>query len=53
MGAPTSMKAHEQTAISTILHPPKVWEEFLDETFALFLKLVFTIFYQFFYFFTE
>ena len=29
------MKAHEQTAISTILHPPKVWEEFLDDVYSI------------------
>ena len=38
MGGPASsttaeiyMQAHEQTAISTKLHAPKVWERFIDE----------------------
>ena len=38
MGGPASsttaeiyMQAHESTAISTALHPPKVWERFVDD----------------------
>ena len=29
------MQAHEQTAISTTLHPPKVWEQFADEVYSI------------------
>ena len=42
MGGPASsttaeiyMQAHEQTAISTKLHAPKVWERFIDEVYAI------------------
>ena len=42
MGAPASsttaeiyMQTHEHTAISTALHPPKVWEQFLDDVFSI------------------
>ena len=29
------MQAHERTAISTALHPPKVWEQFLDDVYSI------------------
>ena len=29
------MQAHEHTAISTALHPPKVWERFLDDAYSI------------------
>ena len=42
MGGPASsttaeiyMHAHEQTAISTALHPPKVWERFVDDIYSI------------------
>ena len=42
MGGPASsttaeiyMHAHEQTAISTALHPPKVWERFVDDVYSI------------------
>ena len=28
--------AHEHTAISTALHPPKVWEGFADDVYSIF-----------------
>ena len=43
MGGPASsttaenyMQAQEQTAISTALHPPNVWESFADGTSKIF-----------------
>ena len=42
MGGPTSsstgeiyMQAHEDTAISMVLHPPKVWEQFVDDLYSI------------------
>ena len=42
MGGPASsttaeiyMQAHESTAISTALHPPKVWEQFVDDVYSI------------------
>ena len=42
MGGPASsttaeiyMQAHESTAISTALHPPKVWERFVDDVYSI------------------
>ena len=42
MGSPASsttagiyMQAHESTAISTALHPPKVWEQFVDDIYSI------------------
>ena len=42
MGGPTSstiaeiyMQAHESTAVSTALHPPKVWKRFLDYVYSI------------------
>ena len=41
MGGPDSsttkiyMQAHEQTAISTALHSPKVWEQFVDDVYSI------------------
>ena len=29
------MQAHESTAISTALHPPKVWERFVDDVYSI------------------
>ena len=29
------MRAHESTAISTALHPPKVWERLVDEVYSI------------------
>ena len=29
------MQAHERTAISTALHPTKVWERFVDDVFSI------------------
>ena len=29
------MQAHERTAISTILHPPKVWGQFADDDHSI------------------
>ena len=42
MGGPASsttaeiyMQAHESTAISAALHPPKVWERFVDDVYSI------------------
>ena len=42
MGGPASsttaeiyMQAHESTAISTALHPPEVWEQFVDNVYSI------------------
>ena len=32
------MQTHEQTAISTVLHPPKVWERFVDDLYSIFKR---------------
>ena len=29
------MQAHESTVISTALHPPKVWERFVDDVYSI------------------
>ena len=29
------MQAHERTAISTVLHPPKVWEQLVDDVYSI------------------
>ena len=29
------MQAHERTAISTTLHPSKVWEQFVDKVYFI------------------
>ena len=29
------MQSHEDTAISTALHPPKVWERFIDDIYSV------------------
>ena len=29
------MQAHESTAISTAPHPPKVWEQFVDDVYSI------------------
>ena len=29
------MQTNERTAISTALHPPKVWEQFVDDVYAI------------------
>ena len=43
MGGPASsttakiyMQAYERTAITTALHPPKVWEQFVDDVYSIF-----------------
>ena len=33
--AETYIQAHESTAISTALHPPKVWERFVDDVYSI------------------
>ena len=42
MGDPTSstaaeiyMQVHERTTISTALHPPKLWERFVDDIYSI------------------
>ena len=46
MGNPASsttaeiyMQAHERTAISTTLHPPKVWERFVDGVYSILKRM--------------
>ena len=46
MGGPTSstaaeiyLQAHEQTAISMTLHPPKVWERFIDDVYSILKRM--------------
>ena len=29
------MQAHERIAIFTALHPPKVWEQFVDDVYSI------------------
>ena len=29
------MQAHEDTTISTALHPPEVWEKFVDDIYSI------------------
>ena len=29
------MQSHEDTATSTALHPPKVWERFIDDIYSV------------------
>ena len=29
------MQAHERTVINTALHPPKVWERFVDDVYSI------------------
>ena len=43
MGGPASstraeiyMQAYEHTAITTALHPPKIWKQFLDDIYSIF-----------------
>ena len=45
MGGPASsttaeiyMQAHEHIAMSTALHPPKVWEQFFDDFYPIFKR---------------
>ena len=45
MGGPPSsttagiyMQTHESTAISMALHPPKVWERFVDDVYSIFKR---------------
>ena len=46
MGGPASsntakiyMQAHEHNAISTALHPPKVWERFVDYVYSILKRM--------------
>ena len=29
------LQTHEQTVVSTVLHPPKVWERFVNEIYSI------------------
>ena len=53
MGGPASsttaeiyMQAHERTAISTALHPPKVWERFVDDVYSILKRAHLENFFQ-------
>ena len=46
MGGPASsttgeiyMQAYEHTAITTAMHPPKVWERFVDEVYSILKRM--------------
>ena len=32
------MQAYERTAITTALHPPKVWERFINDVYSIFKR---------------
>ena len=40
------MQAHERTAISTALHPPKVWERFVDDVYSILKRTHLENFFQ-------
>ena len=40
------MQAHERTAIFTVLHPPKVWERFVDDFYSLLKRTHLENFFQ-------
>ena len=40
------MQAHERTAISTALHPPKVWELFVDDVYSIVKRTHFQNFFN-------
>ena len=40
------MQAHERTAISTALHPPKVWEQFVDDVYSILKRTHLENFFQ-------
>ena len=40
------MQAHEHTAIFTVLHPPKVWERFVDDFYSLLKRTHLENFFQ-------
>ena len=44
--AETYMQAHERTAISTALHPPKVWERFVDDVYSILKRTHLENFFQ-------
>ena len=53
MGCPASsttaesyMQAYERTSISTALHPPKVWERFVDEVYSILKRTHLENFFQ-------
>ena len=53
MGSPPSsttaeiyMQVHERTAISTTLHPPKVWERFVDDVYSILKRTHLENFFQ-------
>ena len=53
MGGPASsttaeicMQAHERTAISTALHPPKVWERFANDLYSILKRMHLENFFQ-------
>ena len=33
------MHAHQQTAVSMALHPPKVWEWFVNDIYSIFKRI--------------
>ena len=40
------MQAYERTAITTALHPPKVWERFVDEVYSILKRTHFENFFH-------
>ena len=51
MGSPASSSAaeiyilaYERTAITTALHPPKVWQRFVDDVYSIFKRTIWKTF---------
>ena len=40
------MQGYERTAITTALHPPKVWERFVNDVYSIFKRTYFDKFFQ-------
>ena len=38
------MQAYERTAITTKLHPPKVWERFVDDVYSILKRTIWKLF---------
>ena len=38
------MQAYERTALTTALHPPKVWERFLNDVYSIFKRSIWKTF---------
>ena len=38
------MQAYERTAVTTTLHPPKVWERFADDVYSVLKRTIWKLF---------